>query len=242
MKAVPEAEDSRGAFYKRVTGSPRFRKILAVILTSVALLPGGAVPGTPEKAGAGEPVSDSFPKLFRDVAPHRAVFRMEKYLPGPNRTVFSEGRVLVFPGAGLCWMAEKPRRQVWLITDAGISDPDRYRVPESARGERPNPFFSKTMQAFTGLLSGRTRDPGVAYDLELSDSEASKAGVLRMIPRDPGVSRVIREITITVGDSRISGISIEENGGGYTRISFAGDEPASGFDPAPGLEALCHDY
>lgn len=242
MKAVPEKSDSRMRCCKRGAGSSvLFRRLAAIFMPVLFLLYGTYSSTASATAGNAAPVSDSLRELFRDAAPHKAFFTLEKYLSGPNRTVFSEGSVLVFPGAGICWMAEKPRKQLWLITASGISDPDRYRVPESARGERPHPFFSKTMQAFTELISGRAADLEGGYDLSLSPGGDSSETVLRLLPRDPGVSRVIGEIVLTVADSRISGISIAETGGGHTRIRFMPAEDHSGFDPASGLEAMCHD-
>ena len=211
--------------------------------------------------------------VFRDAVPHKALFVMEKYLPGPRKSVFSEGETLVFPGQGICWTVIKPRPQTWLITPAGIRDPDRYAVPESVRSAPPHPFFAKSMQAFMGFLSGNEAALESEYEIrvapedatpdaakgETGASEGSSSGdprIITLIPRDPGISRIVKEIAITAEQSRITGISIAEEGGGYTRITFgtAPSETAAGEIPDHSfaadlpeklsdhsLEALCHD-
>lgn len=210
--------------------------------------------------------------VFRDAAPHKALFVMEKYLPGPRKSVFSEGEALVFPGQGICWTVTKPRPQTWLITPAGIRDPDRYAVPESVRSAPPHPFFAKSMQAFMGLLSGNEAALESEYEIRVAPegsppdaaegeggaSEGSSSGeprIITLIPRDPGISRIVKEIAITAEQSRITGITIAEEGGGYTRITFsaapsgtaAPESPASPSSAAlpeklsdHSLEALCH--
>ena len=231
--------------------------LLPALLLCFGTAPAGAIPAS---------------AVFRDAAPHKAFFVMEKYLPGPRKSVFSEGESLVFPGQGICWMVTKPRPQIWLITPAGIRDPDRYAVPESVRSAPPHPFFAKSMQAFMGLLSGNEAALESEYEIrvapegappdaaegEAGASEGSSSGIPRiitLIPRDPGISRIVKEIAITAEQSRITGISIAEEGGGYTRITFgaaasgtaaaetlasasAADLPEKLSDHS--LEALCH--
>ena len=231
-----------------------------------ALLCCGTVPAS------AVPVSAS--AVFRDAAPHKALFFMEKYLPGPRKSVFSEGEALVFPGQGICWTVTKPRPQTWLITPAGIRDPDRYAVPESVRSAPPHPFFAKSMQAFMGLLSGKEAALESEYEIRVAPegehpnaaegeggasagSSSEDPRIITLIPRDPGISRIVKEIAITAEQSRITGISIAEEGGGYTRITFsaapsgtsAAEPPASPSSAAAdlpeklsdhSLEALCH--
>ncbi len=247
-----------------------FKNLISRRTPAIFLLPALLCCGTDPASAV--PVSAS--AVFRDAAPHKALFVMEKYLPGPRKSVFSEGEALVFPGQGICWTVLKPRPQTWLITPAGIRDPDRYAVPESVRSAPPHPFFAKSMQAFMGLLSGKEAALESEYEIRVAPegehpnaaegeggasagSSSEDPRIITLIPRDPGISRIVKEIAITAEQSRITGISIAEEGGGYTRITFsaapsgtsAAEPPASPSSAAAdlpeklsdhSLEALCH--
>ncbi len=245
-----------------------FKNLISRRTPAIFLLPALLCCGTDPASAV--PVSAS--AVFRDAAPHKALFVMEKYLPGPRKSVFSEGEALVFPGQGICWTVTKPRPQIWLITPAGIRDPDRYAVPESVRSAPPHPFFAKSMQAFMGLLSGNAAALESEYEIRVApegahpdaaegeggsseDLSSGERRIITLIPRDPGISRIVKEIAITAEQSRITGISIAEEGGGYTRITFsaapsgtaAAESPASPSSAAlpeklsdHSLEALCH--
>ncbi len=175
-----------------------------------ALLLGLLIPALP--CGATETAQSVLANLNQ---PERfsASFVQTKSVPGINKALLAEGRLVYVAGKGALWKVERPRpwHKVLLAKVGGESKVQR-----------------EVADVVAAVLTGEPATLARHFDMEVAETPSGKG--LRLTPKAAALREVISSLTLGIGDGHIRSVSVEEASGGSILIQF--ERPMAHYEPS----------
>ena len=148
----------------------------------------------------------------------RGKFEQRKQLKGFRNPLLSRGDFLLVRDRGVAWDTTEPFASTALLT----RDRLLTRLPDGSTRVVIDASASAGMAAANSLLmalvSGDIQALGAQFDAEESLASDGR-WTLRLQPREAGLQRVFRRITLR-GDQHVREVDIEETGGDRTTLTF----------------------
>ena len=141
----------------------------------------------------------------RGVNALEARFVQEKHLDIVSDVLRSSGRLAVSRGRGVVWEVEEPEKLRVVVLEDGVYVGGK-RLHDAAAG----PALAHVGGLFTGISEEMTAD----FDVGLEPSDG-----LRLVPRRPGLARIVRSIVLRFDERKVpSAILLEEASGETSEI------------------------
>lgn len=200
-----------------------FAARLLLALCLLAALP--ALAQAPTAAGQG---SDAGVRSrLAQPAVLRGGFEQRKQLQGFRNPLVSRGNFLLLRDRGVAWDTVEPFASSALLTRERLLT----RLPDGSTrvvlDASASPGMAAANSLLMALVAGDVEALGLQFDAEESLA-ADGRWTLRLQPREAGLKRVFRRITLH-GDRHVREVDIEESGGDRTTIRFLAlsDQPAT---------------
>lgn len=157
----------------------------------------------------------------------RGGFEQRKQLQGFRNPLVSRGNFLLLRDRGVAWDTVEPFASSALLTRERLLT----RLPDGSTrvvlDASASPGMAAANSLLMALVAGDVEALGSQFDAEESLA-ADGRWTLRLQPREAGLKRVFRRITLH-GDRHVREVDIEESGGDRTTIRFLAlsDQPAT---------------
>lgn len=190
--------------------------IRLLILLCALLCAPGAVAADPDQA-----VLASVLARLADSPFVRADFQQDKTLPALKRVLHSEGRFLFQRQKGVLWRLQKPVTAELVVTAERLVQKTARTQSRLELGSSP---YGAAVNLLLTLLAGDSRVLQENFSV-VSVRDDGTRWILQLRPEGAALQKLFTSLQLS-GDRYVRTLSMQEAGGGSTRIRFL--NPASG--------------
>ena len=146
----------------------------------------------------------------------RCAFEQEKSIRALSKPLRSAGTFRYLKGAGILWKTEQPFPSTFSISERGITK--KFAGASEHVSVRDNPALARITSVFLSLFSADRKNLEEKFAPRFESS--ARGWTIVLVPRDQMVKSMVRDLTLR-GTTDVESITLHENSGDQTQISFS---------------------